>query len=465
MDADCESRHTMTQVYVPQKLTETQRARGQFLYKLFSTCNGVSFACISDSIVILYALKIGIAPWVVASTSSFIFLTLPFMMLGKRLAGRNGAARTVFHAWVSRNCFALGLLPVPWLAQNVSINAATVVAVLSIFGFWASRSVGMVVLYPIIGEITSKEDRGRFNSQTFTCFSIGFLITTVFVIWLFFATGAPFWVFQSMICAGFIVGIAGGATAGRIPETSVHMRSASYPLRMHVTMIAKSPVIRHITFAWIACSSAGALIGPFSMLALKRGYHIPDSQAIIYAVTLTFGSLLGSLAVGRSSGRTEPKNLIVIFFCGFFIPVILWIAAPAIISPVYCLLIFAVIGICGTGAELALTHYFLNAAPENHRLGLSMVVLSTVGLMAGLSCSVLGAGILKALSGTADPLLLYKHYFIAIIVLLSVGFLSIVKLGKLNITHAGKYIGIFLTTLTFGFFWPRRPDDVSTDDD
>ncbi|MFZ2655626.1 MAG: MFS transporter [Victivallales bacterium] len=465
MDADRECYQTNTQVYTPQKLTEKQRNTGQSLYKIFSTCNGVSFAFLSDSIVILYALKIGIATWVVASTSSFIFLTLPFMLLGRHLAGRHGTARTIFHAWVSRNCFALGLIPVPWLAHNISIEAATVVLMISAFGFWSSRSVGMVVLYPIIGEITTKEDRGRFNSMNFTCFCTSYLLTTLLVIWLFHATDAPLWVFQAMICAGFVVGIMAAVNAGKIPETDAARRMATYPLKMHATMIVKSPVIRRITFAWIACSSAGALIGPFSMLALKKGYHTPDSQAMLYAVTLAFGSLLGSLAVGRSSGRTEPRNLIVIFFCGFFIPVILWIAAPPSLAPLYCLLIFAVIGICGTGAELALTHYFLNAAPENHRLGLSMMVLSTVGLLAGLSGSVLGAGILKALSGTADPLLLYKHYFIAILVILSIGFLAIARLEKLNITHAGKYIGIFLTTLTFGFLFPRRPDDESTDND
>lgn len=465
MDVDCKCTQTSTQVYVPQKLSDSQRNTGQFLYKIFSMCNGASFACLSDSVIILYALKIGIVPWVVASTSSFIFLTLPFMLLGKHLASKNGTARTIFHAWVSRNCFSLGLLPVPWLAHNVSITAATVVLVISIFGFCSSRSVGLVVLYPILGEITTKEDRGHFNSLIFTCFSASFLLTTLLVIWLFHATDAPLWVFQIMICAGFIAGITGAFTAGRIPETNSSMRNASYPLQMHISMIVKSPAIRHITVAWIACSSAAALIGPFSMLALKKGYHTPDSQAMLYAVTMAFGSLLGSLAVGRSSGKTEPKNLTVIFFCGFFIPVILWIAAPPALAPLYCLLIFGIIGVCVTGAELALTHYFLNAAPENHRLGLSMLVLSTVGLAAGLSGSVLGAGILKVLSGTADPLLLYKHYFIAVLVLLSLGFLTIARLDKLNITHAGKYIGIFLTTLTFGFILPRRPDNDSNDND
>ncbi len=468
MDVDGERfspTHTSTQLYIPQKLTEEQRRRGQARYAAFSIGNGISFACLADSIVILYALKIGVTPWVVAATSSFIFLTLPFMLLGRRLTRRNGAARTIFHAWVSRNIFILGLLFVPWLAATVSIEAATLLLVTSVFGFWSSRSVGMVAMFPIIGAITTTEDSGRFNSRIFACFHCAFLLTTLLIIGLFHATGAPIWTFQAMICVGCVIGITGGFFASQIPETDVSTRSASYPLRLHAAMLVRSQNLRHIMVAWVACASAGALIAPFSMLALKKGYHIPDSEAMLYAVTMAFGSLLGSLAIGRISGKTDPKPLIIMFFCGFFFPVIMWMAAPVAFASWYCLLIFGVIGVCATGAEISLTHYFLNAAPANHRLGLTLVLHSTVGFLAGLAGSVLGAGILKALSGAADPLLLYKHYFIVILVLLALGFLAIAKLERLNITHTGKYIGIFLSTLTFGFFLPRRPEEPAPPDD
>ena len=394
------------------KLSDAQKSAGRRLYQIFALSNGMSFAAAGDSTVILYALKIGIPPWVVALTSSFIFLTLPFMLLGKRLAARKGAVRTISHAWVWRSSFAFGLLLIPWLSEAFTITAGGLALAALVFGYWASRAMGTLAMYPVVGEITTKEERGRFNARIFASFYTTYLLTSLMIVAFFFLTEAPLWAFQILIFFGSAVGFIGSFIVSNIQETDIPRRSAAYPLRMHVSMIAHSPVIRHITVAWAVCSSAAALIGPFSILALKNAYMVADSRAVFYAIIQVFGGLLGSMSAGRIARRTGPRPLIIVCFCAMLLPTIMWIAAPSAFNPIYCLLLFFLVGACAAGSEISLSSYFLNAAPDSHRIGLTLVVLSISGTTAGIAGSVLGASLLKILMGAVDSqLMLYKYYF------------------------------------------------------
>ncbi|MCF7915317.1 MAG: hypothetical protein K9L66_09130 [Spirochaetaceae bacterium] len=66
----------------------------QNIFQRYISLNGVSIAFLMNDLLILYGIRNGLEDPQIAVLTSFMYLTMPFMVLGKRLIPRYGLSKT-----------------------------------------------------------------------------------------------------------------------------------------------------------------------------------------------------------------------------------------------------------------------------------------------------------------------------------------------------------------------------------
>lgn len=164
----------------PFPLNEEQRSVAWRRFEAFALLNGFSFAILGESILVLYALKAGVSEPATAVMGSFLFLTTPFMLVGKQLMKRIGAARTQGMGWLLRNGFGLVMAVAPLASWAGQPGLVAPIFLFGAFGFYACRGVGMVGFRPLVGELTCEGERGRFMGRFGMRINISYLSALLF---------------------------------------------------------------------------------------------------------------------------------------------------------------------------------------------------------------------------------------------------------------------------------------------
>jgi len=390
--------------------------RERFLW--FVRINTLSYSCLADSIIILYAIKLGADDFLVGMMSSFIFLTMPLMIFGKGIIQRVGAAHAYGISWLFRNLFAASMILVPFAIGLTNRVIGLALLVFSSFGFFAFRSIGFTANTPLIGEITDKTNRGNFLSKMwlqFTLFNLAALLVLMFVLKHSETTQT----FQFIIFSGVIFGIWGALLVYRMPESSNPKISAGISISQSLSFIWKNARSRKLLFSWSAATTANMLIFPFSMVALKNGYFVSDFNALFFALFQLLGGIVASSFNIIIFDRVGPRPLLIIYSMGLLCSAALWIAAPQQLNIYYHAMIFLINGMALAGTNTALSHYFLIIVPEKERVGANMFLLIISGAIAGIAGTILGGGLLKLLrTFDLNNLSIYRSFFTIILFIL-----------------------------------------------
>lgn len=406
-----------------------------------------------EDILILYAIRNGLSDPVVAIIASFIHLAMPFMILGKYLVSRVGLARTWALGWFARYLSASLLVAAPLVSAVGGPAVQTALIVLGAFGFAAFRSVGAVSNTPLIGEVTTGEERGRFMSGTFVRGNSSHLLTLVLVILIMSAVDS-LWVYQMLIAAGCIVGFYASTQLARIPESLSGMESARTPILAQARRLLRERRSRKLLFAWSAGFTSFTIVIPFMVITLKNGYGVSDYTALSYSLLVLLGGVASALANGVVSDRVGPRPLLVIYAAGLVAVGAFWAIAPATYLPGAIAVTFFIAGLCKVGIVVGLGHYFLSTVSENDRVGGSLFMRIFGGAAAGLSGSVIGGGVLQFLQSNGftglDP---YRGYFrIALVVLVGL-FLLIYRLERINDWRVSSIVGLLFSPRDLRALW------------
>jgi MFS family permease len=418
--------------------------RGRRLVRRFAALNGVSVALLMDSVLILYAIRNGVSDSAVAILASFIHLTMPLVIVGKSLIARIGAARTWGLGWFFRNVSALLMIAAPWLPREIPQSARTALILIGGFGFAAFRSIGLVGNSPIIGEVTSDGDRGRFLSGNWTRATSSQLVALVAMIVLL-RVADEMWMFQMVIAIGASLGMYVGILLATVPESEVPRLSARKPLGEVLYRVWHIRRMRRLLFAWAASFAAFTLVVPFATITLKNGYGLTDYQALTFTVLTLAGGITASLVNGVIADRVGPRPLLIVSVGMLAAIALYWAAAPARLLLVPTGIAYFLAGYAKFGILAGSNHYFLNVADGSDRVGSSMVLRAISGAVAGLVGSVFGGGILAILNGMGlEGLPVYRTYFrIAVFVLLAI--IPIVRaLDRLDEWPVRRVVGLLL---------------------
>ncbi len=432
---------TNTQYTLSPRSQQTGRKR--FLW--FVRINTLSFSCLADSILILYAIKLGAEDFLIGLMSSFIYLTMPLMIFGKRMIQKVGAAHTYGTCWLFRNISAVLMILAPITITQINQTTGLVLLVVGSFGFFGFRSIGFTANTPLIGEITDKSNRGNYLSkiwQQFTIFNLITLIVIMFVLKHSESTAT----FQFIIFAGVIFGILGALLVYRIPESNNPKFSAGKSISQSLAFTWKNRRSRKLLFSWSAATTANMLILPFSMVALKNGYFVSDFNALFFALFQLLGGIAASSFNTIIFDRVGPRPMLIIYSLGLMSSAVLWIAAPQQLFLFYHAIIFLINGMALAGTNTALSHYFLIAIPEKERVGTNIFLLIISGATAGIAGTILGGGLLKLLRiFDLNNLLIYRIFFVIILLFLIPLFFITKKIERIEDWRVKDVLKIFIS--------------------
>lgn len=444
------------------KLDYARQEKSRRNYLIFTFINGASFTCMADNMLVLYALKCGCPSYFIAIILSFNFWCNIFMLLGKYLISRNGAARTFSIAWLGRNIASLVTASAPFVTMWSPMLGFIVLA-LGVFGFFATKAAGLAAHPPLIGELTTSSNRGKFTSVISRYSNLACLITMGLIIVIMkFSNSLS--TYQLIIFAGAISGFISTFFLISVDETESPRISASKPIKEVIKAAWKTQRSRKLIIANCWCQSALMLVLPASMLALKEGYNLPDYTGLIFTLIQLTGALFLSFFSGAISEESGPRPLVILYYCLSIVISLLWIFSPVEYSMIYTAVIFLVCGAFSFGTYVSLLHYFLAAVNDKERVGTSLFIALVSGAAAGVTGSFLGGGILKYLhTCNLSPLEMYKLYYICVAVFLLCGLFFVCRLEKLEDWAVTKVLGLFFAPRDLqALFFVSRNDEMTT---
>ncbi|MBN1154552.1 MFS transporter [candidate division KSB1 bacterium] len=428
-----------------RSLTPTQQQIGRKRYLWFTSINAISYSCLGNSILILYAIKNGADDFLVGLVTSFFYLTMPFMFMGKKMVARLGAARTYSISWLFRNISASFMILTPFVSAKFGLPYGLLVLSLSSFGFFVFRSVGLTANTPVIGEITTRTTRGNFISRIWLHFNI-FNLFTMIVLIRVLAMKSDLSYFQFIIAFGSIMGMIAAIFIYFVPESENPLLSGQQPIKIQWDFIRGNLKTQKLLIAWISVVIIDVLINPFSMVALKNGYGIADQDALLFALIQIFGGILAALINSLILDRVGPRPMLIIYVCGLISISFLWIIAPIKMFIIYPVLLFLILGMSYAGSMTTLSHYFLTIIPDHKRVGVNMIIFMVSGLSAGLSGTFLGGGLLNTLRRLGiEGLHVYKLYFSIILLVLLPLFFMVKRLERVSDWKIRDVLGVFLS--------------------
>jgi hypothetical protein len=296
---------------VQGKLSLSQQATGRKKWHIFNMFNAVSFVCIADSVLYLFALEIGCPQYIIPIIASFMNLAFLVMPLGKVLSAKVGATSTIAFFWVLRSLFALIIAASPFVISWFGLSAGIVTLLVGVFGYFASRSAGLVAINPLLGEITLPEQRGKFTALIFRNFNFIALLGLV-VISFVMKKHASEQSFQIIISCGVLFGLVSSFVVSRIAETKIPKESARIPIWHSLKSVDRTG--KRLIFANIAGISGIVLVLPISIIAVKAGYNVTDSTALVCALIQFAGGVLIASISGIVSTHSGPRPVILIAF-------------------------------------------------------------------------------------------------------------------------------------------------------
>jgi MFS family permease len=431
------------------KLRPRQQAIGRRLYTWFARMNGISMMCLAENVLILYALEMGMPEWLVGVLGSFMFLTMPFTLTGRKFVARWGGVRTASLMWIGRNSCALVMAAAPLVASVSSPMVGVGLLLLASLSFYVFRSIGIVGLMPLVGELTTDANRGQFLARNTFNFNLFNLLTMIAVV-LAMRFMPSIETFQGIIVVGSMCGFIAAAVISRVAEAPVLQQSARQPIGKAYREVLDNRRMKRLMVAQAMGVAAIVVVVPLSMAAVKKGYGTGDDMALILALVHISGGMAVNLFSSIVIDHTGPRPMILL--CGGLLMVscLMWVFAPPDFVLPYGVIIFLLNGAGMFGMQMSLMHYMLAAVPSEQRVPMSLLFNLSKGLSAGLAGAIIGSGLIRALQFWGmDNLLLYRWYFGTVFVML-VGVLAVMRrLERLGDWTVNDVLGLFISPRDF----------------
>ncbi len=382
------------------ELTEAQRKKSQRAYNWFNIVNGASYMCLGESVIVLFAVQLGMSNTIISLVGAMLYLGYLLLPLGVWRTSHRGAAASQADFWVCRNIAALlvafSMVFKYWHLPNLACCSLLSGA----FMFYGFRAAGCVMGQPLIGDIATEEERPGVLAKSVAYF-YGFGALALAIISFLLHINNSDAALVCIILAGVSLGLTASIFIRQIDETSQIRESAKKPFFSGLAFIQETKTVRKVIFAWFIVNLANLLILSMSLLAIKRGYGATDTNAVLFSlvqfVIMVFGSRLGA----PLTKRMGPRKLIILSYFLYMPTALFWIFFPMLhlelTFGVWFIFIipFVFQGMASVLSNNALTHYFLMAVPEEHRVCTSMLVNLITGAAAGLSGMIVAVTMVK----------------------------------------------------------------------
>lgn len=417
---------------VNRPLTPEEKKISQRNYNCYCAVNGASYMCLGETVMILFAVRLGCPDTVVAILGAMLFFGFLLLPLGKWVTARVGAARSQSDFWVYRNIAALLVAGAAPMSIYGSKNIALGMILAGAFLFYGFRAAGVVMSQPLVGEICSPGEQGSFLSRSwFYFYTCGLLSLFSISVILKFSSSA--WTLCFIIVAGALFGFTSAGFLRGVRETGQIRESAGKPMLDGLKPVLQNRVVIRQLVAGMVCNLGVILTVPISMLAIKRGYLVSDTQALLYFLAQLAASVAGTRLLVPFADRFGGRKMTLAGFYGFYIIAFFWIVTP---DRFYWPLMVIPFLFCPCGTTIAVTslqQYFLRSVAKEQQVMASMVIAVGTGVVSGLLGMVCSSTLLKLSaywSGSAGTLENYRLYFLLVLILLPVMGIFVHRLDK-----------------------------------
>ena len=425
-----------------RSLTPTESRVSLRRLALYNLANGLSFAGLGETVMTLVAVKLG-CPDAISATfgGTLFFAGFAAMPLGRLAAAHWGAARAGGAFWALRNAFAM-LVPAAalWGAGRPGLVSATVL--LGAVGFYACRSAGVVLYGPLVGEAAGPEERAGALGRLGALFNVGFALGYPAVL-LALRGGESIGRLAAIVAAGAALGVWSASFLFRAHETEVLREGARKPVLADLRALLAHRAYRRLVAGTAAVNLLYALVGPASVVVLKRGYGASDLEAMAYSGVLLVAGGACSWANGAIARRIGPRMELVAAHVLLLAAAAAWTLLPDTATPaalaVAWVAVFSALGVAKALNETATLHYAVSAVEPRLVVSASLFLYLSTGLLAGvagLALSALLMGQAAAGGATAVPgpraLAAYCGYFRAVLLLALAGFAAVWRILPLR---------------------------------
>ena len=421
------------------ELTPEQRLRSQRNINAFNAINGFSYMCVGETIMILLALKLGFSDVVTAVLGGMIFFGFLLLPLGKVVSARIGGARGQAVFWVVRNVAALVVASAALWHRLGLASLALACLVGGSFLFYGFRAAGVVMSQPLLGDISTEDERPRFIAINGALFYAACFVSLVAISVVLKFTESLLAI-ALIIVAGSALGITSSTFLRRVDETSAIRDSARRPVAREMVAGIRDRSLRRLLLGSFVNNLSLVMLLPVTVLFVKKGYGVSDTGALLFSL-LQFGASAGmSVAVVRVSSRIGPRQTLIGAYGAMLATAALWSIAPETsgVAIPFAALLFALSGSIRVTAENSVTHYFLQTVPAERRVPASMLMNMATGvgagaigmLLSGWLLHRLGQGIESPTPG-AEMIPLYRRYFAIAFALLLPGLALLLRMEPL----------------------------------
>lgn len=417
----------------PQPLTAEQRQTSQLNYNRYCLVNGASYMCLGETVVVLFATKLEASNTVIAVIGAMLFLGFLMLPLGVLRTRQVGAAQTQADFWVCRNCAAV-MVASSALIAPYSKHLAVAWLLFNCFLFYGCRAAGLVMAQPLIGDITTNDDRakllGESNAHFYVAAVCSLVTVSVILHW-----NDSIGVLSCIILAGAAMGVTSSLFIRRIHETASLRESARQPqLPLLRLAIHDSCILKQI-WGGIALNLGSIMLAAMSVATLKRGYHVSDTHAIIFSTVQFAAAIVGSKLTAPVAQRFGAKSLMIFAYLFVFPVCLFWLAMPQTFATpwlkIFLFVPFFLIGAYAALSNSAIVFYFLQTVPKEHQVIGSMFIHVTTGVSASLIGMLASGAIIRVCEHFyGDGVAVFKAYFAATFVFLLFGLIPMFRLDR-----------------------------------
>ncbi len=377
-------------------LTLEERRRSQKNYIRFGLINGLSYACLGETIIVLLAVQMHMPDVLITFVGAMLYIGFLLLPMGVRQTAKYGAAQSQATFWVCRNISALLAALSAILAQYFPVFAWCLL-LFSAFMFYGFRAAGVVLSLPLVGEITNDEDRSQLVGNAAGAFYFSGVIMLLVVSYLLKLSTST-WVLCGVVVFGAMMGVTASRFIRAICETDAIRESAKKPILPVWKEVKSNPMIRQFLIAGFCKNLAVILMIPASILYLKKGFGFSDAQAVLFSAAQICASFLSSCISGKIIAKTGPRLGMIASCCICLLVSVLWIFAPFSGTGIWqCILAVLIFFLCGTAvgtSDNAVSCYFLMSVPKEQQIAGSVATNVIQGAGAGISAMAVSAALL-----------------------------------------------------------------------
>ncbi len=400
-----------------------RQAASKYNYKIFALINGLSYMCLGETVIILLAVQLDCRDYIISALGAMLYFGFLLLPLGKNVTARVGAARSQGIFWILRNFSALLVAAATPVSLYVSHSLAVIILLTGAFLFYGFRAAGAVMVQPLLGEMTNRSDRSAFIALTTALFYVTCVLALAVISVVLHYTRSV-WALTGIIIVGAMFGFTSSHFISRIDETGAIRDSARKPILGELRILWKDRPLRLLLAGGFVINLAVIMLIPISMLALKRGYGVSNTNALLFALLQMAASVLLSYFIVKATRKLGPRRIMIVTYLFMLLIGLLWMIAPNSFHWQYLVLPFILCGGTYVSMNNSMTHYFLQIVEEERRVAASILIAVVTGAGAGVAGMFLAGGLLALAEKLTDRLQTpdpYRLYFIAATILLLPG--------------------------------------------